>query len=197
MYLYICPGILPVTFFVPATPPLAVRYAASATRSRPAFGGRRTLHHISPAGIPAGAYRQTGAASYGGGLFIHIERNRGVMSTATWRAEPDSNRLPPAVLRVCFLKHLLPISSLSFLVGRGLVPAPSAPTRPWYCPLWNYPVLPGDPVLDHELGRKIYHKVPHPMIQLFPGHSLQMHRIVTFNITHPHDPPGLLPEEPC
>ena len=33
----------------------------------------------------------------------------GAVCPNRWRAEPDSNRLPPAVLRVCFRKHLLPV----------------------------------------------------------------------------------------
>ena len=31
------------------------------------------------------------------------------VATSAWRAEPDSNRLPFAVLRLCFLKHLPPV----------------------------------------------------------------------------------------
>ena len=96
----------------------------------------------------------------------------------------------PLCLRVCFLKAPPAHIVIVLLVGRGLVPAPSAPTRPWYCPLWNHPVLFGDPVLDHKLGRKIHLEIPHPMIQLFPLHGLQMYLIVILNITHWSTPPA-------
>lgn len=49
-----------------------------------------------------------GAASYGLQLVYSPWRLRYVQNR--WRVAPDSNRLPPAsALRVCFLKHLLPI----------------------------------------------------------------------------------------
>ncbi len=47
-----------------------------------------------------------GAASYGLRLIMLKEVG---FPTADWRARPDSNRLPPGVLRVCFLKHLSPM----------------------------------------------------------------------------------------
>ena len=64
---------------------MALRFTASAIRSRLREKGRKT----------AGTYRYTkGVRPYG---------------VSRWRAGPDSNRLPPAVLRVCFRKHLLPV----------------------------------------------------------------------------------------
>lgn len=49
-----------------------------------------------------------GAASYGRGL-CKVRRNA-QLPKARWRAGPDSNRLPPVVLQVCFRKHLPPVS---------------------------------------------------------------------------------------
>lgn len=48
-----------------------------------------------------------GAASYGLQLVYSPWRLRYVQNR--WRVAPDSNRLPPAVLRVCFRKHLPPV----------------------------------------------------------------------------------------
>ena len=44
-------------------------------------------------------------------LSVHKENggSHWALFPTPWRVEPDSNRLPPAVLRVCFRKHLPPI----------------------------------------------------------------------------------------
>lgn len=55
----------------------------------------------------------TGAAErslfYGPRLIYFSTRTMTVTSRHRWRAGPDSNRLPSAVLRTCFPKHLPPI----------------------------------------------------------------------------------------
>ena len=47
------------------------------------------------------------------------------MKDIAWRAEPDSNRLPPAVLQVCFRKHLPSLSPVFPGCQQAPVPANS------------------------------------------------------------------------
>ena len=71
-------------------------------RRRASYRGTQCLH-MCPAGIPAGAPCRMGEPLLTG-CGLYIEERNSAAHPRCWRARPDSNRLPPVVLQVCFQK---------------------------------------------------------------------------------------------